>query len=487
MANTIRRVLATAVSTPELEQIKGVWNMGVFGLGQWRRMDFTPLHQEWMRRACKTWVLDEIPRRYGKNIPNSLSEMILCLRFLWQSLVRSREDRGENMAALGRSDIEAFTQYVAHLEHAGEISSFRRTTVSRFTGRFLREIRDMGLPRPGEILADLPDDFALRRHDMPPVITEEGPGRALPREILSQLCERLPTLDQIRDGSDDMRNAIEILVDTGRRPDEIGCLPWDCLETDEHSKSVLICTDFKNNRTGCRLPIPDSTAEIIVRQKKSVRARFPDTDLSKLVLFPRPAGLRGHQAVPHAAHRQRPPPLGQRHATPAPHRRHRVPRAGSRSLLLPALLRATTRGRRNPARRAPRAHGAQIIANCTNLLSGDREADPVRSRQARLAPIRPARQPDLDPGPPAPGARTRPPAHRPGLRPLRHLRRADQRQGQRPWLPVPVPLRRLRSLPHRPVILARAAGLPRHPPARPRTPRRRNRTRRLGPHRIDPV
>ncbi|MFI7367293.1 hypothetical protein ACIBO4_34630 [Streptomyces sp. NPDC050149] len=48
----------------------------------------------------------------------------------------------------------------------------------------------MGLTRPGEILVDLPDDFALRRHDMPPIVTEEGPGNALPKEILSQLCER---------------------------------------------------------------------------------------------------------------------------------------------------------------------------------------------------------------------------------------------------------------------------------------------------------
>ncbi|MET9517998.1 site-specific integrase [Streptomyces sp. NPDC002994] len=288
MANRMRRTLAAAVSTPELEQIKDVWNMGAFGLGQWRKMDFTPLHQEWMRQACKTWVLDEIPRRYGKNIPNSLSDMILCLRYLSQSLVRSRQDGGADMTALGRSDIEAFTQYVTHLAHTGEISAFRRTTICRFTGRFLREIRDLGLTRPGEILAELPDDFALRRHDMPPVITEEGPVRALPKEILSQLCERLPTLDQIRDGSDDARAAIEVLVDTGRRPNEIGCLPWDCMETDEHGKSVLVYTDFKNNRIGCRLRIPDSTAEIIVRQKKAIRARFPDTELSKLVLFPQP-------------------------------------------------------------------------------------------------------------------------------------------------------------------------------------------------------
>lgn len=287
-ASKMRKAIAAGVSTPELEQIKDVWNMGAFGLGQWRKLDFTPLIQEWMRRACKAWVLDEIPRRYGKNIPNSLSEMILCLRHLSQSLVRSREDDGLNPAALGRRDIEAFTQYMAHLEHTGEISPLRRQTACRFTARFLREIRDLGLTRPGETLADLPDDFALRRHDMPPPLTDEAEGRALPREILAQICERLPTLDQIRDGGDDMRNAIELLIDTGRRPDEIGSLPWDCLETDEHGKSVLIYTDFKNNRIGCRLPIPDSTAEIIVRQKKAVRACFPNTELTKLPLFPRP-------------------------------------------------------------------------------------------------------------------------------------------------------------------------------------------------------
>ncbi|MFP1627745.1 tyrosine-type recombinase/integrase [Streptomyces sp. 5K101] len=286
--NKMRQLIAAGVSTPELEQIKDVWNMGAFGLGQWRRLDFTQLLQEWMRRACKAWVLDEIPRRYGKNIPNSLSEMILCLRHLSQSLVRSREDGGKDPAALGRRDLEAFTQYMAHLEHTGEVSPFRRVTVCRWVRRFLNEIRDLGITRPGEMLADLPDDFILRRHDMPPPVAEEGQGRALPKEILAQLCKRLASLDEIRDGSADMRNAIEILIDTGRRPDEIGSLPWDCMETDEHGKSVLVYTDFKNNRVGCRLPIPDSTAEIIVRQKKSVRARFPDTDLTQLALFPRP-------------------------------------------------------------------------------------------------------------------------------------------------------------------------------------------------------
>ncbi|MGR6998754.1 hypothetical protein ACU686_12590 [Yinghuangia aomiensis] len=77
------------------------------------------------------------------------------------------------------------------------------------------------------------------------------------------------------------------------------------------------------------------------------------------------------------------------------------------------------------------------------------KAYPDRGRQTRLAPVRPARQQDLDPGPPTPGTRARAPADRPGVRPLRHLRRTEQRPGRRPRLPVPVPLHRLRPLPHR--------------------------------------
>ncbi|MEV7244480.1 hypothetical protein AB0N92_24995 [Streptomyces sp. NPDC093248] len=79
------------------------------------------------------------------------------------------------------------------------------------------------------------------------------------------------------------------------------------------------------------------------------------------------------------------------------------------------------------------------------------------------------------------GRRSGSPARRDSLRPLRHLCRADERQGRRPRLPVQVPLRRLRSLPHRPVVLAGATVLPRHAAERPRTPLHRNRVGRLGP------
>ncbi|RLL70701.1 hypothetical protein D7M15_22275 [Streptomyces sp. Z26] len=83
-----------------------------------------------------------------------------------------------------------------------------------------------------------------------------------------------------------MRVAIDVMIDTGRRPDEICKLTWDCLATDPRGKYELIWTNFKCNRLGLRLPIPQATADVIREQQQRVRARFPDTPLSELVLLP---------------------------------------------------------------------------------------------------------------------------------------------------------------------------------------------------------
>ena len=40
-------------TTPEEERVKDVWDLGVFGLGEMRAMDFTQLHQRWLRESVK--------------------------------------------------------------------------------------------------------------------------------------------------------------------------------------------------------------------------------------------------------------------------------------------------------------------------------------------------------------------------------------------------------------------------------------------------
>lgn len=342
MTDDVRRGL----STLELEQLKDVWDMEVFGLGKSRRMDFTDLHQEWMRRAAKAWVLDAIPRRYGKNIPNALMQMVVCLARLSDSLRIGRADHGDHPAKLGRADITAFLQRLSYLEHTGQIGPLLRVNICRWCARFLREIREMGLTGAGQMLAALPDDFAFRKGDIPRPPDDEDAGRALPREIVAELCRRLPALETARrdgrrgapeDGRH-VRIAVEVLIDTGRRPDEVQKLRWDCLRTDDDGKDVLICDDFKNNRLGCRLPISDRTAALITEQKARVRQRYPQTPVGELALFPNPHfnpdGTKPYRSMFLAQlHREW---VGQHHAAAALAQWVGVPEGRDHPLRLPA-------------------------------------------------------------------------------------------------------------------------------------------------------
>lgn len=94
--------------------------------------------------------------------------------------------------------------------------------------------------------------------------------------------DRLETLT-----SPDARRLTQLLMDTGRRPNELCRLPWDCLTTGEDGKWVLVWTNFKSNRSDRHLPIHDSTAKSIQAQQVAVRERFPHTDTTVLLLFPR--------------------------------------------------------------------------------------------------------------------------------------------------------------------------------------------------------
>jgi kynurenine formamidase len=72
----------------------------------------------------------------------------------------------------------------------------------------------------------------------------------------------------------DMRRMTELMMDTGRRPDEICQLRLDCLTRDAHGKPVLIYTDSKNHRPSRRLLIADATARIIASQQADEHARM---------------------------------------------------------------------------------------------------------------------------------------------------------------------------------------------------------------------
>jgi len=272
-----------ALSTPESEVGKDEWDLVVFGHSG--TVSFTGISQRWLREAAKQWAADDLPKRRirpGRRTSAGLSvrHHIGCLVRLSESL-RMRPDRGEHPAALGRADMQAFLHRLAYLESVGQISGDARIRACREVRAVLSRTRAAGLTRSGAIAVGLGDDFVIAVADIPLKPEPGEPNRDLPPQIMRQLCTHL---DQLT--TPETRTAVELAIDTGRRPEEICELDFDCLARDEDGQPVLIYDNHKANRPGRRLPISEHTAALITAQQRRVRDRYPHTPVNELKLLP---------------------------------------------------------------------------------------------------------------------------------------------------------------------------------------------------------
>lgn len=153
----------TALADPDLETVKDVWNLRVFGFPG--ALDFSPLTQRWLRETAKQWALVMLPRPWAKG--GRVGERIAALEVLSKSLA-TRPDGGVDHRLLGRADIVAFTNRVGHLAAAGTLSKYQHPRVIALVARFLRQAREEGLGREGCPMAGLPEDFVLGRRDRVP-------------------------------------------------------------------------------------------------------------------------------------------------------------------------------------------------------------------------------------------------------------------------------------------------------------------------------
>ncbi len=270
-------------------------------------VSFTGITQTWLREAAKRWAADDLPKRRVRPGRRTSAGMAVrhhigCLVRLSESL-RMREDRGERPAVLRRADMEAFLHRLAYLESAGQISDDARIRACREVRTVLTGIRAMGLTRPSGLAAGLGEDFAIGQADVPAEPEPGEPNRDLPPEIMAQVCAHLDELT-----SPQMRTAVEMAIDTGRRPEEICALDFDCLTRDDDGLPVLIYDNHKANRPARRLPIGEQTATVVIAQQQRVRARYPHTPVGELKLLPtdrrNPGGRRAITAFSLAfAHR----------------------------------------------------------------------------------------------------------------------------------------------------------------------------------------
>ena len=239
----------------------------------------------WLRETARRWAADDLPRRRGKIAAAPVRHYLTSLSALSENLRGARADHGDDPALLGRADIESFVHRLAFLAGQERISADARTRICREIRHLLRQFRALGLTRSGGPAAGLPEDFAVRDSDIPLKPDEPEAGRDLPPEIMRQLCGHLPALEDV--SCRETRVAAELIIDTGRRPDEICALPWDCLEYDEPGhEPVLVYFNHKSARQGRRLPVAQATASLIIDQKARVRETFPGTALSELKLLP---------------------------------------------------------------------------------------------------------------------------------------------------------------------------------------------------------
>jgi integrase len=220
---------------------------------------------------------------------------IIAVGRLSESLRLQRDDGGVDFTRLGVTDITAFCNRMAFLHSSGELSARLRLSTCRMVKVVLDGFRVLGLTRAGQCLAGLPEDFVLRRGQIPDEWDDDEVGKDLPAEVMRVICDGLPLLEQ-RWGAE-ARTAIELLIDAGRRPGEVCQLRLDCLEYDADGQPILVYDNIKSRRPGRRLPIATGTANVITAQQARIRARYPHTPAGELRLLPstkaNPDGRKG--------------------------------------------------------------------------------------------------------------------------------------------------------------------------------------------------
>lgn len=281
---------------PETERLKTKWNAMAFG--HRGSVDFEKITQPWLRQAVMRWAVNDLPRRRGKGVACTVQNIVNAVARLSESLRANRDDAGVTPGRLGRADIENFLNRLALLESRGDLTAYVRYHTVANVAKVLRQTRALGLTRRGEAMAGLGDDFCILREDAPAAPARIDEDRDLPPEIMQQLCAALPGLEG--QSSREVRVAVELLIDTGRRPDEICELAWDCLGADGEGKPELIYDNLKEHRQVRRLPIATGTAELIRTQQAVVREQFPDAPIDGLKLLPSSVrNPRGRRAVDH--------------------------------------------------------------------------------------------------------------------------------------------------------------------------------------------
>ncbi|GGQ23572.1 hypothetical protein GCM10010279_34180 [Streptomyces mutabilis] len=261
-----------------------VWDAAAVGLwaATHRRYDaVSVVRQTWLRKLVMEWA------RSVRPTVQDLRTALLAFSAASEGLAK-RAGGGEAPSRLGAADMTAAVDAIK--KSRKKDGSIRAAATRDKLVRAWFVVLDFA--RASGLMDEVPGTFSrARHHRVPPVeANEEHAGRALPDIVIQQLDAQLHLVEVThrgwpKDVSELFHQTVyAVLRDTGRRLGEVASLKVGCVEQkDDHYQ--LVYDNHKAKRNGRRLPIPQSTAELITFWEKR-RAELPLTERAGPWLFP---------------------------------------------------------------------------------------------------------------------------------------------------------------------------------------------------------
>ena len=299
-----QRRLTWHLTSPEDERRKDVWDLMVFdhtdaGRARGRTLDFTCLHQQWLREAAKAWAYAKMPATTTGWLKSVIADVALL-----SDALAAGPAGGQDPVQAGRADIERFFHLVRnHRQPNGQpYSGSTLQACVHHVRSFLQDAATLGL------LNHVPPGFAILKGEGVKVArAERDPGRrSIPEAVIAELDDHLDLLGQhpVRGpaahlGPQLQRLAYELLRDTGRRVSEITRLRLTCVWRENDGSPWLIYDNTKASRLERRIPIFETLAVSIEHLAGQIAALFPGTPPAEGFLFPAQVQNRlGRRPVP---------------------------------------------------------------------------------------------------------------------------------------------------------------------------------------------
>lgn len=215
-------------------------------------LDLGRITQPWLREGYRNWLLTILPRRNDARTGYRLSVLASHV------LGRQCADEGHDPSLLGAAHMSAIINAMNKQwpNYGGAKRAFR----------LWRQILDSG--HRSSIWDDVPRAFSYNpRLHKPPTHSrsyrqDHDQGRALPVAAVAHLRNNLQALAPYPNR--DMAIAmLAVLIDTGRRPNEVISLHRNGLQRDRHGDWILVYDNHKAGRLNRRLPIQQETADAI--------------------------------------------------------------------------------------------------------------------------------------------------------------------------------------------------------------------------------